>query len=164
MWRKGRCLTHSHRAIIFPAGLVLGFEIFAKGTVDYGVESAFHGARELLSYLGKKSPQAALYHDILTSLSTAITEHRQRTISKGKSSYVSKIFNFEPPQPASQNKPTDRDDATGSSFIEGQRTQMDEILATWSLGQNTPVDSSEMFLDWDSLEISNWDSFPYVNG
>lgn len=154
-------LTRLCRAIIFPAGLVLGFEVFAKRTVDYGIESAFNGARELLDFLGTKSPQAALYHDILTSLSAAITEYRQRAVSssKGKSSYVSKIFNFEGSQTDRPGSDIDSQADAGPALA-----QMDDILASWSFGQNTPVavGSGEMFLDWDSLDISQWDSFPYA--
>ncbi|KAI6781173.1 GAL4 [Emericellopsis cladophorae] len=149
------------KAIIFPAGLVLGFEIFAKGTVDYGIESAFHNARDILSYLGRKSPQAALYHDILTSLANAITEYRQRAVAKGRSSYVSKLFNFDRAQ---SNAPMGGGEASTTSVL--SEGQMDGIMATLSFGQNTPVGNGEpgdLFMDWDSLDISQWDSFPYLS-
>lgn len=150
------------RAIIFLAGLVLGFEVFAKSTVDFGIESGFHGSRDLLSFLGVKSPQAALYYDILTSLGNAISEYRKRALGNGKSSYVSKIFNFGQGQTGGRSSEAEQQvDGTGSTLAE-QRSQMDDILAGWSYGQNTPVGSGEMFLDWDSLDISQWDSFPYI--
>ena len=85
-------------------------------------------------------------------------------INKGKSSYVSKIFNFDPTQSeGQQNGVSGGSGGAVPTFLDEQKTQVDDILATWSFGQNTPVDSAEMFLDWDSLDISNWDSFPYVN-
>lgn len=44
------------------------------------------------------------------------------------------------------------------------RTQMDDLLATLSFGQNTPMGAGDMLFDWDSLDISQWDSFPYATG
>ena len=142
----------------------MGFETFAKGTVDYGIESAFHGARDLLNFLSTKSPQAALYHDILTSLSNAITQRRGRMASKGRSSYVSRIFNFDRPAPTEEEADVEmsRDESHVEAGDEDQRIQIEDIFNNWSLGQNTPVNGGEVFLDWDSLDISQWDSFPYT--
>jgi hypothetical protein len=131
--------------------------------VDYGVEAAFQGARDILQFWGAKCPQATLYHDILTSLSNAIREYRQRAVAKGKSPYVSKIFAFDRSQIEASEPGSGRQGGAGPAALDdGQRAQMDDILASWSFGQNTPVGSGEMFLDWDSLDMSQWDSFPYV--
>jgi hypothetical protein len=136
--------------------------------VDYGIESAFHNARELLSYLGRKSPQAALYHDILTSLSNAITDYRQRAVAKGRSSYVSKLFNFDRAQnnaPAAAGAGAAAGSEASRSMPGLNEAQMDSIIATLSFGQNTPTGTGEpgdLFMDWDSLDISQWDNFPYL--
>lgn len=143
---------------------MLGFQIFAKSNVDYGVESAFHEARELLRFFGTKSPQAALYYDILTSLSNSITEYRQRAVTKGRSSYVSKIFNFDGGSNATYPNNAPQETEADASGVDEQRTQMDDLLATLSFGQNTPMGTGDMLFDWDSLDISQWDSFPYATG
>ncbi|CAG9942301.1 unnamed protein product [Clonostachys rosea f. rosea IK726] len=146
-------------SIIFPAGLVLGFQIFAKDVVDYGIESAFHGARELLNFLGAKSSQATLYYDILTSLSNVINERREKSSTKSRTAYVSKLFNFERQQPEGQARDANR---AAQSSEDQQPVQMNDLFATCSLGNNTPLESGDMFLDWDSLDISLWESFPYL--
>ncbi|VUC37378.1 unnamed protein product [Clonostachys rosea] len=149
-------------SIIFPAGLVLGFQIFAKDVVDYGIESAFHGARELLNFLGAKSSQATLYYDILTSLSNVINERREKSSTKSRTAYVSKLFNFERQQSEGQAVDGNGMNPAAQSSEDQQPAQTNDLFATCSLGNNTPLESGEMFLDWDSLDISLWESFPYL--
>ncbi|KAJ6441094.1 Fungal specific transcription factor [Purpureocillium lavendulum] len=83
------------KALVFAAGLVLGFEIFAKRSIDYDIESAFGGARDVLNFLATQSPQAAHYYEILTLLANAITKQREKIASKGRSRYVSRLFTLD---------------------------------------------------------------------
>ncbi|KAF4121919.1 GAL4 [Geosmithia morbida] len=162
------------KATIFLAGLVLGFEVFAKAAVDFGIGSAFYEARDLLGCLGVKSPQAALYHDILTSLASDINRYHQRSsFNGGRSTYVHKLFQF-----------SSRKDGTGGNAVgtsspwqsggggkddeisvpltdDSHRVIMDDVMAGWSQGQDAPGASSEILLDWDSLDISQWENFAY---
>lgn len=147
------CLNHSLltfiRALIFPAGLVLGFESFAKRNADYNIETAFHGAREILSFMATQSPQAAHYFEILTSLSNAVTERRGRVASSVRSRYVSRLFSFDSER--------NIDHMPLAPSTDDQSQQMANILPEWS-----PDDGRDVFLDWDSLNISQWDNFPYL--
>ncbi|KAG8406511.1 hypothetical protein J3459_019226 [Metarhizium acridum] len=53
------------KALVFAAGLVLGFEIFAMRSIEFDIEAAFAGARDILNFLATQSPQAgALLRDI----------------------------------------------------------------------------------------------------
>lgn len=149
------------RAIIFHAGLVLGFQIFARAAVDHDVEVAFQGARELLKAIGVASPQAAIYFDILTSLNNAIRVRRGRVSSRGRSSYVCKIFTFDKPEEeihefnGAHCTPSD-------PSLSNQMLQMEDIMTGYSIGQTVNIGSGEVLLDWDSLDISQWDNFPYI--
>ncbi|KAK4071700.1 transcriptional regulator family: Fungal Specific TF [Trichoderma aggressivum f. europaeum] len=62
------------KALIFAAGLILGFDMFAKRELDYEVEVAFRSAKDVLDFLGIQSPQASHYSEILGLLSNAITK------------------------------------------------------------------------------------------
>ncbi|KEY64159.1 hypothetical protein S7711_03452 [Stachybotrys chartarum IBT 7711] len=150
------------QAIIFPAGLVLGFESFAKVTVPYATEMAFHTARELLQDLSMKSPQSALYYDILTSLSNAISERRGRASSKGRSAYVSKLFHFERPEERQDDRPVGESSVEAPNDGVGGEMSMNDLFTSWSTRQTTPMGSTDVCLDWDTLDISLWDSFPYT--
>ncbi|KAH8698967.1 hypothetical protein BGW36DRAFT_293888 [Talaromyces proteolyticus] len=65
------------KAWIFGAGLVLGFSMFA-GEPRKDIETCFENARNILASIATTSPQARLYHDILTSFAEAVTRHRRR--------------------------------------------------------------------------------------
>lgn len=134
--------------------------MFAKPTVDTEVEAAFHGARDVLRFLSIQSPQATHYLDILTTLSSAIARRRARESSTGRSRYVSKMFSLNPvldAQPAS-------DEAVlldGIGLFESpDGRQEDGNLEGWAF---QPIEAGELCLDWDSLNISQWDSFPFLS-
>lgn len=85
-------------------------------------------------------------------------------MTKGRSSYVSKIFNFDGNASNSMQNPAPQPTDAEPSGVDEQRTQMDDLLATLSFGQNTPMGAGDMLFEWDSLDISQWDSFPYAAG
>ncbi|KAK3717048.1 hypothetical protein LTR37_006103 [Vermiconidia calcicola] len=66
------------KAWMFAAGLLLGFSLFAQGDSGGGTNEAFHHARAVLKKLAELSPQAAHYHDILTSFSESIEMYRRK--------------------------------------------------------------------------------------
>jgi hypothetical protein len=85
------------RALIFAVALILGFAMFAKRKIDFEIEVAFAGARELLEMLSLRSAQAAHYFEILVLLSDVITEQRQKLASqtnRSRSGYVGRIFSL----------------------------------------------------------------------
>ncbi|KAF4508029.1 hypothetical protein G6O67_004467 [Ophiocordyceps sinensis] len=146
------------KALVFAAGLVLGFDIFAKRSSDHVIEAAFGGARDILSFLAAASPQAAHYHEILTLLAKAIAKQRERFASRGRSRYVSKILTLHcGDAPAGD---AEGDELPPESWAEVAPSAMDQ-WDSWLCGNREP--GEEAFLGWDTLEISNWDSFPFVS-
>lgn len=89
-----------------------------------------------------------------------INERREKSSTKSRTAYVSKLFNFERHQPEGQARDANR---AAQPSEEQQPVQMNDLFATCSLGNNTPLESGDMFLDWDSLDISLWESFPYLS-
>ncbi|KHO02124.1 uncharacterized protein MAM_01125 [Metarhizium album ARSEF 1941] len=151
------------KALVFAAGLVLGFEIFAKRSVEFDIEAAFAGARDILNFLAVQSPQAGHYYEILTLLSNAIAKQRQNVASTGRSRYVSRIFTLhqETKEPVSNNARDDQGRLT--PLVDGVAPPLAENTGNWLSGNRTRVDQGqEVFLGWDSLDISQWDSFPFV--
>ncbi|PHH90214.1 hypothetical protein CDD83_4219 [Cordyceps sp. RAO-2017] len=151
------------KALVFAAGLVLGFEIFAKRSVDHAIESAFSGARDLLNFFATQSPQAAHYHDILTLLANAVAKQRETSASRGRSRYVSKIFTL--------GRGDEAPERQAERELEGQPPSPTGFAPIapelggdgWLCGSATPADDGDdMLFGWDSLEISHWDSFPFV--
>ncbi|KAF4974589.1 hypothetical protein FZEAL_8516 [Fusarium zealandicum] len=148
------------KALIFAAGLVLGLEIFAKQSVDSDIETAFQGAKEVLSHLSRQSPQAAHYLEILTTLSSAIAKRHSRERSAGRSRYVSRIFSLDlsadpaghPNQQESRWPDLVPND---SQFLPGPDETQD-----WAFPQ---LEGGDLCLDWDSLSISQWDNFPFLS-
>ncbi|RSL59918.1 hypothetical protein CEP54_007035 [Fusarium duplospermum] len=147
------------KALIFAAGLVLGFEIFAKYPVDSDIETAFQGAKEVLTHLSKQSPQAAHYLEILTTLSSAIAKRRSKETSAGRSRYVSKIFSLDS---SAKSEPSTQE---SWPLITPNDSQFflrldDEATQDWSFPQ---LEGADLCLDWESLNISQWDSFPFLS-
>lgn len=152
------------RALVFAAGLILGFDMFAKRELDFEIENAFTGAKEILGFIAEQSSQAAHYAEILGLLSSAIAEQRRKTASQGRSKLVSRLF------------PSDGGDSVGRSDdaqfrpSEGaaQAAVGDRLMADgtghWLFGQ-PPTISAEMESDliggWDVLDLSQWDNFPF---
>ncbi|KAL4879453.1 hypothetical protein BJY04DRAFT_229014 [Aspergillus karnatakaensis] len=65
------------KAWVFAAGLVLGFSMFA-GEPRHDINESFGSACTVLAEIALTSPQAQLYHDILTSFAEAVDAYRQR--------------------------------------------------------------------------------------
>ncbi|KAJ0279814.1 hypothetical protein COL940_006556 [Colletotrichum noveboracense] len=163
------------KALVFAAGLVLGVENFAKSAIDIETDRAFQGAIDVLAFLAAQSHQAAHYLEILTSLSNAISERRAKPAPVGGSRYVSKLFSLDPPCPIS----------SGSNLF-SQRHQGEDEAGFWplirfeqgvvgeggmsggGLGAGDPgswpevqLDDDDLSIDWESLNIFQWDSFPF---
>ncbi|ATY64916.1 Fungal specific transcription factor [Cordyceps militaris] len=151
------------KALVFAAGLILGFDMFAKRELDFEIENAFSGAKEVLDLIAEQSAQAAHYAEILGRLSSAIAEQRRKTASQGRSKLVSRLFPF------------GGDAETGQGVTDQFRlpettaqTAGDRLLADgpshWLLGQ-PPTLSAELESDliggWDVLDLSQWDNFPF---
>lgn len=145
---------------MFAAGLVLGFDLFAKGSADHDVESAFGGARDVLSFLATSSPQAAHYHEILTLLAKAISQQRERFASKARSGYVSKILTLHCSDATDRDAEADEQETMPSADVAPSAM---EQWDSWLRGNRTPLEQSEEVIPgWDTLEIAHWDSFPFV--
>ncbi|GES60117.1 hypothetical protein ATEIFO6365_0002044900 [Aspergillus terreus] len=87
------------KAWIFGAGLVLGFSMFA-GEPRRDIETIFDNTLDLLNDIGRTSPQARLYHQILTSFSEAVTRFRHRVAGEVRRTvqhYMDQILVIDPP-------------------------------------------------------------------
>ncbi|KAK4064417.1 transcriptional regulator family: Fungal Specific TF [Trichoderma harzianum] len=152
------------KALIFAAGLILGFDMFAKRELDYEVEVAFRSAKDVLDFLGIQSPQASHYSEILGLLSNAITKRRMKLSSRPRSRYVGKLVSFSDRGESGQDNII-TDNETLPLNTGGLSVSVGEIGGVWSA--DLPAQSSEMDEDmlrgWDSLDLSQWDSFPFFN-
>ncbi|KAL7939335.1 hypothetical protein V8C35DRAFT_286358 [Trichoderma chlorosporum] len=150
------------KALIFAAGLILGFDMFAKRELDYEVEVNFRSAKDVLDFLGIQSPQAAHYSEILSLLSNAITKRRMKLSSRARSRYVGKLVSFSEGDPNQGN--TNNDEEVFSMNSTGG-LPIGEIGGIWST--DLPAQSQEMDGDmlrgWDNLDLSQWDNFPFFN-
>jgi hypothetical protein len=146
---------------------VLGVQNFAKPGINFETERAFEGAKRVLVFLATRSPQASHYLDILNSLSNAIAEQRSRTEQSRANRYVSRLFSF---GSSTSNVETfsDRmlDDAAGMGALLGDSASVavDELPSLggspsrWT--SNDQLDP-ELFTDWETVNISHWDNFPF---
>lgn len=130
--------------------------MFAKREIDYEVEAAFSSARNVLGFLGEQSPQAAHYSDILHLLSNSIIQQRGKCTTRGRSRLVGKIFSLDALQ--------DHTNSTGDAS--GQYSAMSNLEMTLEDDTGNPTTNqtefdSTMFQGWDSLDLSQWDSFPF---
>lgn len=172
-------LRDSFRAIVFAAALVLGFSMFAKNKPDSEVEAAFDGAKEILELFSLQSAQAAHYFEILTLLSNAINEQRQRLASqprRSKSAYIGRIFSLDGPETGHQyaERGTAASANTGlnenpfpSALVDLDSNEGTDISDFWSTSTfPLPIPSQsadeEAFMGWDSLHLPVWDNFPFV--
>ncbi|OJZ85149.1 hypothetical protein ASPFODRAFT_61829 [Aspergillus luchuensis CBS 106.47] len=83
---------------IFGAGLILGFSMFA-GEPRRDIESLFNSTLHLLDDVGRTSPQAQLYHQILTSFNDAVTKFRNRVageVYRTVQDYMDQILMIDP--------------------------------------------------------------------
>jgi hypothetical protein len=140
-------------------GLILGLHIFAKQDANYSAETAFSGAREVLSFLSAQSPQAAHYMEILTLLSKAIDSQREQAAFAGRSKYVKRLFSLE-------------EDSINLDDVGEQDAQMasgepwsNSAIQLFSPGEQdiSGLDGGEVVVGWDSLDLSQWDSFPFLD-
>lgn len=156
-----------HRALVFAAGLVLGVESFAKPSVNYEIERAFEGAKQVLSFLAARSPQASHYLDILTSLSNAIAKQRSRTEPGRGSRYVSRLFSMGSSSGSAVNlaeQMTD-DPSWANALLDDETAAAIPDLPNianspsgWASGGQV---DPELFIDWETVNISHWDNFPF---
>ncbi|KAJ3959980.1 hypothetical protein N0V92_003373 [Colletotrichum tropicale] len=162
------------KALVFAAGLVLGVENFAKSAIDIETDRAFQGAIDVLAFLAAQSHQAAHYLEILTSLSNAISERRAKPAPVGGSRYVSKLFSLDPPCPVSSgsnlfSQRHQGEDETGFwPLIRFEQGVVGEGGMSSGLGAGDPgswpevqLDDDDLSIDWESLNIFQWDSFPF---
>lgn len=129
--------------MIFAAGLILGFSIFAEGEVRHGVEEAFTSTRTVLQVLAGQSPQAELYYDILTEMSDAITKYRQQLASERRRStgqYVTQIFTIKT-APAS------------STQIMSPLSPDADTLAASDVEPEILGNATELELEWDQMDF-----------
>ncbi|KAF4986736.1 hypothetical protein FGRMN_10701 [Fusarium graminum] len=149
------------KALVFASGLVLGLEIFAKYPVESDINKAFQGAKEVLKHLSTQSPQAAHYLDILTTLSGAIDKRRSTEASTGRSRYVSKLFSLDAPTESAASQAGQDMLDTMFPFTESQSGEMmDDTMQDWVFQQPEGGDFS---LDWESLNVSLWDTYPFLS-
>ncbi|CAO2653058.1 Nn.00g024690.m01.CDS01 [Neocucurbitaria sp. VM-36] len=153
------------KALLFAVGLVLGFESFAKRQIDYRVETAFRSARTILNFLAIQSSQAAHYHEILALLAGAIEKQRGELLSKGRSTYVSRIFPISIAQDTSSST-TMTTDIPSTNFRAAAGVELDDReqgegvanIISEGLDQH-----GDIFLGYDSLDLSQWDGFPFLD-
>lgn len=161
------------RALIFAAGLILGFHLFAQREVDYGIETSFSKARVILDMLSAQSPQAAHYFEILTMLSKAIAKQRtQQAGSRDRSRYVKKLFTLDGANVEDETE-VEADSmnilaslAASADTNAGSASASDRAGGNWrdmvEQIQKTGLDEG-LSLRWDSLDLSLWDSFPFTS-
>ncbi|WPH03956.1 Filamentous growth regulator [Acrodontium crateriforme] len=157
------------KALIFAAGLVLGVESFSKLDVKVETEHAFEAAKRVLAFLATRSPQASHYLDILSSLSNAITEQRLRTRMIRTNRYVSRLFptgdlSISSAEAVDGQLHDNHSEMSGISAEAPEQTTRDDPLytespSTWA---NYEQIDPELFIDWESVNICNWDNFPFL--
>ncbi|KAF7560207.1 hypothetical protein G7046_g3929 [Stylonectria norvegica] len=154
------------KAMIFAAGLILGFVMFAERELDYEVETAFRGARDVLEFIAIQSPQAAHYSEILTLLSNAISKRRDKLTLRGRSKFVGRIFSFAEAGSATQDT-TPNTVNSQSVGADAHDEVLDDFHGNWPMGQATPDMPGDMDVDllsgWDSLDLSQWENFPFLS-
>lgn len=136
--------------------------MFAKRELDFEIENAFSGAKEILGFIAEQSSQAAHYAEILGLLSSAIAEQRRKTATQGRSKLISRLFPSDGQSSSrgddSQFRPSD---GTAPAVVD---RLMPDGTGHWLLGQ-PPTLSVEMESDliggWDVLDLSQWDNFPF---
>lgn len=139
--------------------------MFAKRELDYEIESAFRGAKEVLDFIAIQSPQAALYSEILSLLSNAISKQRDQLASRGRSKLVSRLFSFSEPTGSSTEMEPIADKA-GFPVQASPSVAPLDTGAGWMMGaggSQVPDLDGELLPGWDSLDLSQWDNFPFYS-
>lgn len=133
--------------------------MFSQKEVDSALDSAFNGALDILRMLSQQSAQAAHYLEILTFLSTAISEQRQRLASQSRHSrsrYVSKLFSLH----RRRSPEAQETESSGVSPLASSTAPQSDEQADRSL--TMPADIDDAFSGWEGMELPLWDSFPYI--
>jgi hypothetical protein len=136
--------------------------MFAKRELDYEVEMAFRSAKDVLDFQGIQSPQAAHYSEILNLLSSAIVKQRMKLPSRPRSRYVGKLLSFSREGDTRQDNSANNDDdeVLPLSNTEPTAGEIGEVWITDLSGHPAEIDG-DMLRGWDSLDLSQWDSFPF---
>ncbi|KAH8645467.1 hypothetical protein BX600DRAFT_478165 [Xylariales sp. PMI_506] len=160
------------KAWIFAAGLVLGFCLLSDESTGLPARDAFEGSLRVLGRLGQLSPQAAQYHDILSSFSDAIATYRAKLAQdqqRTKVPYVERILSLGPTD--SSNNPSAAQTAvlspisgvdlsTSAPYAQVQEpspTSLSDLLGTPSLLEfPAPSGEDEVMLNlfWDSYAMN----------
>lgn len=110
------------KAWVFAAGLVLGFALLCEESANAEARDAFQGAQQVLSVLGRLSPQAEQYKKILGAFSDAIDNYRRQLRREHDESgvpYVEQILSYDTSPSTSRYGATavcTQNVETGSSF------------------------------------------------
>lgn len=137
--------------------------MFAKRELDFEIETAFAGAKEILDYIAEQSAQAGHYAEILGLLSSAVSEQRRKTGSQGRSKLIGRLFSADSSYntvPVEQSQFRLTENATHSIGNSG----IAEGTGHWLLGQplTLPADmDSDLIGGWDTLDLSQWENFPF---
>ncbi|KPM35219.1 hypothetical protein AK830_g11353 [Neonectria ditissima] len=150
------------KALLFATGLILGFVMVAERNTDYEVEKAFRSAKEILESLAVQSPQAAHYSEILGLLLSAIETPPRRLTSRGGNKYVGRLFALDQEAEGSSaldSVPDGMKQSVGKDVV----GLIDEESGGWTgFQQQAFADIDGDFLSgWDSLDLSQWDNFPF---
>lgn len=136
--------------------------MLAERKSDYEVETAFRSAKEILESLAVQSPQAAHYSEILGLLLSAIETPRRRLAIRGRNKYVGRLFTLDRETETSTLAAIL--DTTGNSAGRDVVGLVGEESGGWvGFQQQIFSDLDGDFLSgWDSLDLSQWDNFPFL--
>jgi hypothetical protein len=146
---------------------VLGVQNFAKPGINFDTERAFEASKRVLGFLAVRSPQASHYLDILNSLSNAITEQRSRTEHSRANRYVSRLFSF---GSSGSNAETlgdpIQDNSSGVGALMGDSASiaiddLPSLSGSPSMWPSNDQIDPQLFIDWETVNISHWDNFPF---
>lgn len=146
-------------AWIFSAAMIIGFDLFTQDQPDRELDQSLSGAIAVLEKLGRGSPQAKHYWELLTNLRQAIGEHRQRGQAgmAFRKTYVTKIFSIGGDQGDASWSLHDQNAVPAKPFsiatASGGVDQQDQT------GDDDPTESGMMFEDIDSVAAQLWDEF-----
>ena len=136
--------------------------MFSQREMDSALDAAFNGALDIMRMLSQQSAQAGHYLEILTLLSNAITEQRQRLASQSghsRSRLVSKLFSLKRPRsPETQTQESTRE----SSLATSQENILPPEIQSDRSAPIMPSDIDVAFSGWEGMELPLWDSFPYI--
>ncbi|OQE02973.1 hypothetical protein PENVUL_c036G02144 [Penicillium vulpinum] len=156
------------KAFIFAAALVLGFYMFSRHDVDPEVDGVFRGALTILRMLASQSAQAAHYLEIITMLEAAIGDQRRRLAAQARqqrSQYVSRIFSFNdsPTTPQTQPEGDDEEARKATSLRVRSVTSYPWLHSNdgAAVVVTPPIIDGTLF-DWEGMDLSLWDSFPFL--